>query len=254
MDSIHQLVDNLPQDNITIKVLGALALITPGHWQNVTDFDALVRVVTEEQDPRQIEHIRNRAAEIYRNPQTGYQRTVGLYRAIDKADVAMATAALANKVGEKVNFLSFLERVTPKPDQLQSIDLLLKVAVEIIAFCQLQGLPNPNPLKFVESLQTNYQDAARIRMIALVCLDGLLPLGTDFLVKVHRIFNAADASVITKNPLFLAVNSSLPGNTPQDKVGFLQQSFTAVEGWMQGFVQQTNLTPAAIAGSIGQFI
>lgn len=252
-DSIIQWVETLPADNITVKVLKAIDFITPGQWENVTDFDAMIATVTGESNPRTIARIRDRAQRLSLDPQQPYQRTLTLYKTIDKADGALAAAALANKVGEKISFLGFLNAITPKPDTVQSIDLLLKVAIELIAYCQLNGL-QPNPVQFAQSLGENYQDAALMRMKALVCIDALLPLGTDFLTKIHQVIQGTDTSGITQSPVFLAVNQYLPGNNPQDKVGFLSQSFTAVEGWMSGFVAKTGITPESIAQSLGNFI
>jgi RNA binding activity-knot of a chromodomain/Agenet domain len=166
----------------------------------------------------------------------------------------MATAALANKVGEKIGFLSFLSNITPKADVTQTIDLVLKIAVEIIAFSKLNGLPSPNPQAFATTLSENYKDASLTRMIALVCLDGLLPLGPDFLSKIHTIITGTDVSVVAQNPVFLGVNSFLPGNNPTEKFGFITQAFNAVQGWMNGLVAKTGLTPQSISSHLGSFI
>lgn len=252
-DTLSQLVDGLPADNITVKVLNALDFLSPGEWQNYTSMTDLIQAVTGERNPRMIDRIRDRADDLYLDRKQPYQRVIGLYKTIDKADMTMATAALANKVGEKISFLGFLNNVTPKPDTVQSLDLLLKVVVELIAYCQLSGL-QPNPVQFAQSLSANYQDAAWMRMVALVCIDALLPLGTDFLAKIHGVMQGTEEAGMTQNPVFLAVNQYLPGDNPQDKIGFVNQSFAAVEGWMNGFVTKTGLTPENIVNSLGKFI
>ncbi|MBD2513736.1 hypothetical protein H6G93_01680 [Nostoc sp. FACHB-973] len=252
--SIIQLVDELPTDNITIKVLKALDYVAPGEWNNLVGFDNNIRAITGESDPQVIQKIRDRAVALYQDPQKGYQTAIKLYQTIDKADTAMATAALANKVGEKIGFLSFLSKVTPKADVTQSIDLVLKIAVEIIAFCKLNGIPQPNPQEFANSLTNNYQNASLMRMVALVCLDGILPLGPDFLSKIHSIISGADTSVVAQNPVFLAINNSLPGNNPSDKLGFINQGFNAVQGWMNNLVSKTGITPQSISSHLGNFI
>ncbi|NER51175.1 MAG: hypothetical protein F6J92_31790 [Symploca sp. SIO1A3] len=38
-ESIVELVDNLPTDNLTVKVLNALDFIVPGQWENLVGFD-----------------------------------------------------------------------------------------------------------------------------------------------------------------------------------------------------------------------
>ncbi|MDB9519757.1 Tudor-knot domain-containing protein [Roseofilum reptotaenium CS-1145] len=169
--SIIQLVDELPEDNITVKVLKALDFVAPGEWNNVIGFDLTITHFTGETDPKIIQRIRDRAAALYLDPAQGYQGAVQLYQTIDKADVAMGTAALANKVSEKLSFLSFLGNLTPKAETTQTIDLLLKIVVEVIAFCKLNGIPQPNPQLFANSLAKNYHNAGLIRMVALVCED-----------------------------------------------------------------------------------
>jgi hypothetical protein len=252
--SIIQLVDELPADNITVKVLKALDYVAPGEWNNLVGFDNNIRAITGETDPQIIQKIRDRAVSLYHDPQNGYQAAIKVYQIIDKADTAMATAALANKVGEKIGFLSFLSNVTPKADVTQSIDLALKIAVEIIAFCKLNGIPQPNPQQFANSLANNYQNASLMRMVALVCIDGILPLGPDFLGKIHSVISGVDTGVVAQNPVFLAVNNSLPGNTPSDKLGFINQSFNSVQGWMNGLVAKTGITPQSISSHLGNFI
>ncbi|OUL31688.1 hypothetical protein BV378_01560 [Nostoc sp. RF31YmG] len=253
--SIIQLVDELPNDNITVKVLKALDYVAPGEWNNLVGFDNSIRVITGETDAKIIQKIRDRAVSLYHDPQNGYQTAIKLYQTIDKADTAMATAALANKVGEKIGFLSFLSNITPKADVTQTIDLVLKIAVEIIAFSKLNGIPSPNPQAFATSLAENYKDASLTRMVALVCLDGMLPLGPDFLSKIHNIISGADASsIVAQNPVFLAVNNFLPGNNPSEKFGFITQAFNSVQGWMNSLVAKTGLTPQSISSHLGNFI
>ncbi|MDZ8052786.1 MAG: agenet domain-containing protein [Aulosira sp. ZfuVER01] len=253
--SIIQLVDELPNDNITVKVLKALDYVAPGEWNNMVGFDNSIRAITGETDANVIQKIRDHAVSLYNDPQNGYQTAIKLYQTIDKADTAMATAALANKVGEKIGFLSFLSNITPKADVTQTIDLVLKIAVEIIAFSKLNGIPSPNPQAFATSLAENYKDASLTRMVALVCLDGMLPLGPDFLSKIHSIISGADASsVVAQNPVFLAVNNSLPGNNPGEKFGFITQAFNSVQGWMNNLVAKTGLTPQSISSHLGNFI
>jgi hypothetical protein len=253
--SIIQLVDELPSDNITVKVLKALDYVAPGQWDNLVGFDNSIRSITGETDAKVIQKIRDRAAALYIDPQHGYQAAIKLYQTIDKADTAMATAALANKVGEKIGFLSFLSNITPKADVTQTIDLVLKIAVEIIAFCKLNGIPQPNPQEFANSLANNYQNASLMRMAALVCIDGILPLGPDFLSKIQNMISGADAgNAIAQNPIFQSINNFLPGNSPTDKVGFVSQGFNSVQGWMNNLVAKTGVTPQSIAGGLSSFI
>jgi hypothetical protein len=252
--SIIQLVDELPNDNITVKVLKALDFVAPGQWSNLLGFDNSIRAITGETDGNVIQRIRDRATTLYNDPQQGYQTAIKLYQTIDKADTAMATAALASKMGEKIGFLSFLSNITPKADVTQTIDLVLKIAIEIIAFSKLNGIPQPNPQEFANSLGNYYQDASLMRMVALVCIDGILPLGPDFLGKIQAIMTSTDTNAITQNPLFSTLSNSLPGNNPTDKLGFITQGFNSMQGWMSNLVSKTGVTPQSISSSLGSFI
>ncbi|BAZ36982.1 Tudor [Calothrix sp. NIES-4101] len=252
--SIIQLVDELPNDNITVKVLKALDFVAPGEWNNLQGFDNTIRAITGETDANVIQKIRDRVTALYNDPQQGYQTAIKLYQTIDKADMAMATAALASKVGEKIAFLSFLNNITPKADVTQTIDLVLKIAIEIIAFCKLNGIPQPNPQEFANALGSHYQNESLMRMAALVCIDGILPLGPDFLGKIQSIITGADTSAITQNPLFSTVSSTLPGDNTNDKLSFITQGFNSVQGWMGNLVAKTGVTPQSISSNLGNFI
>ena len=252
--SIVELVDQLPQDNITTKVLNALNYVMPGEWHNIVGFENTITHVTSVFDAKTIKRIRDRCVELYDNPKEGYQGAIQLYQTIDKADSAIATAALANKVGEKIGFLSFLNKITPKADTAQGIDLVLKIVVEILAYCKINGLPKPNPSEFVSALNNNYTDAALMRMVALVCIDGMIPLGPDFLTKIHTIIDSQDSSTITQNPVFSSLNNNLPGENTQAKLGFISQSFNAMQGWMDGLIQKTGITPQSLFKNLGSFL
>ncbi|MGA1475263.1 MAG: Tudor-knot domain-containing protein, partial [Prochlorothrix sp.] len=252
--TIVQLVDELPADNVTVKVLKALDYLAPGEWHNTVGFEATVTALTGEPDAQVLARMREQAEAVYQDPTQGYQAAVRLYQTVDKADVAMATAALANKVGEKISFLSFLNKLTPKADTTQTLDLVLKIAVEVLAYSKLNGLPQANPQSLVTALQTNYTDAAFLRMVALVSFDALLPLGPDFAAKIQDSLRNLDLSGLTQNPVFASIQGDVPGSDPTQKANFLSQSFGAVESWLQGLVQRTGLTPQGVTQGLGNFI
>ncbi len=53
--SIIQLVDELPTDNITVKVLKALNYVAPGEWSNLTGFENNIRSITGVTDAKVIQ-------------------------------------------------------------------------------------------------------------------------------------------------------------------------------------------------------
>lgn len=250
-DSIIELLDKLPSDNITVKVLNALDFVVPGEWENVVGCDNTIAAVTGETDVERVAAIRNKAIELYNNAENGYQRAIWVYNSVDKADAALGAAAMASKVGEKIGFMSFLSRITPKADTTQSVDLCLKIVAELIAYSKLNGLGVLNPGEFVAELRNNYQGSALMRMAALVCVDGLLPLGPDFLQKVQATLEGEGKSAFEGNPVFGAISGMIPGD---DKMGFITNTFGAVQGWMDNLVGSVGLTPEKIFDSIGGFI
>jgi hypothetical protein len=250
-DSIIELLDKLPSENITVKVLNALDFVVPGEWENVVGCDNTIAAVTGETDVERVAAIRNKAIELYNNAENGYQRAIWVYNTVDKADAALGAAAMANKIGEKIGFMSFLSRITPKADTTQSVDLCLKIVAELIAYSKLNGLGVLNPGEFVAELRNNYQGSALMRMAALVCVDGLLPLGPDFLQKVQATLEGEGKSPFEGNPVFGAISGMIPGD---DKFGFITDTFGAVQGWMDNLVGSAGLTPEKIFDSIGGFM
>ena len=90
-----------------------------------------------------------------------------------------------------------------------------------------------------------------MRMAALVSLDGLIPLGPDFLQKVQDTLDGEGESAFAGNAVFGAISDAIPGD---DKFGFITNTFGAVQGWMDNLVGSVGLTPESIFGSIGGFI
>jgi len=251
-EEIVELLDELPADNMTVKVLEALDAVVPGEWENIIGCDNTITAVTGAEDEETIGKIRDRAIELYNDENNGYQTAVSIYRNIDNADNAIAAAAMAEIISEKIPFLSFFGKITPKADTTQSIDLALKIVAELVAYAKLNGIPELNPEAFVAELTENYTGPSKMRMVGLVCLDGLAPLGPDFLQKVQDALDGEDeGGTLENNPIFSAVSGLIPGD---DKLAFVRNAFGAVSGWMDGLVSSTGLTPESVFENIGGFI
>ncbi|NER35733.1 MAG: hypothetical protein F6J93_17365 [Oscillatoria sp. SIO1A7] len=249
-DSIIELLDKLPEDNITVKVLNALDFVVPGEWTNYVGADRTIEAISGQSDADAIMAIRSKAIELYNDEDNGYQQAIWIYNTIDKADAVLGATAMANKVGEKIGLLGFLNKLTPKADTIQSVDLCLKIVAELIAYSKINGI-ELNPADFVSKLADNYQGAALMRMGALVCIDGLLPLGPDFLQKVQETLEGEGESAFESNPVFGAIGKFIPGD---DKFGFIGNTFGAVQGWMGNLVGSVGLTPEKVFDSIGSFV
>ncbi len=250
---IFELVDQLPTDNLTVKALRALDFVIPGEWQNIVGFENTIRAVTGETDQDLIQQIGDRAVYLFNDKSQGYQRALWLYQTVDSASSALGAAALANKVGEKVSFLGFLNKLTPKAEKAQTIDLAVKLVVELVAFCQINGIPGDSIGDFLAALG-DYSGESLMRMAALVCFDGLIPLGPDFIQKVLMSVNSMGASDLEQNQTFKGVSDLIPGGNAAGKLGFITESFDSVKGWMSDFVMSRGLTPEKVVNNLSNFI
>ncbi|MBD2743786.1 hypothetical protein [Coleofasciculus sp. FACHB-1120] len=250
--SISRLVNNLPSSSMTVYMLRSLDYVVPGEWQNFVGFENTIRAVTGVSDRDLIEEIGERAIALYNDPREVYQQTLWLYQTIDRADSAIGAAALANKVGEKISFLNFLNQLTPKPDTVQAIDLSLKLVVELIAFCRLHGIPTS--IEAFRASLGNYHNESIMRMAALVAVDGLIPLGPNFILKAQSILSQVNPSQLEGNTTYQSINSAIPGGTTAGKLGFIGESFASVNGWMSNFVASRGLTQENVLGHLQQFM
>ncbi|MBW4602996.1 MAG: hypothetical protein KME29_26405 [Calothrix sp. FI2-JRJ7] len=250
---IQDLVDKLPTGGLTISMLNALDFAAPGQWQNITGFVNTIQHVTGETDDDVVQQIGERAIYLYNDRSQGYQTAMWLYQTVDGTDKALGAAALANKVGETFSFLGFLDKVTPKPDKAQTIDLSLKLVTELVAFCQINGIPGDSIGDFVAALG-EYSGESSIRMAALVCVDALLPLGPDFIQKVTSSLGAMTPQDLEQNSTFNNIKDTIPGQTSGGKLDFIGQSFDSVKGWMSDLVVSRGLTPQKVLNNLNNFM
>ena len=251
--SIFELVDELPTGGITVKALRALDFAVPGQWQNLTGFTNTIRDVTGETDEALIQQIGERAVYLFNDKSQGYQRALWLYQTVDSASGALGAAAMANKVGQDISFLGFLGNLTPKPEKAQSIDLTVKLVVELVAFCQINGIPGDSIGDFLAALG-DYGGESLMRMAALVCFDGLIPLGPDFILKGLSTIQNMSPKELESNQTFKGVSDLIPGGDSAGKLGFINQSFDSVKGWMSDFVTSRNLTQDNVLDNLSKFV
>ncbi|MGF1541361.1 MAG: hypothetical protein ACFCU5_13070 [Pleurocapsa sp.] len=253
-ESIFQLVDNLPTNNLTVMMLRSLSSIVPGEWENLVGFENTIRQITGETDEELIQQIGDRAVWLYNDKSQGYRRAMWLYQTVDRADRALGTAALANKVGNKIPLVGgLLTRVTPNPDKAQSLDLCIKLVVELVAFCQINGIPGDSIGDFVASL-ADYSGESLMRMAALICVDGLIPLGPDFLLKAQSTLSNTQPQELDSNSTFSGVKELIPGGNTKGQLDFIGNSFDSVKSWMANFVGQRNLTPEKVMNNLQGFL
>lgn len=252
--SIFELVDQLPTNNMTTLTLRSLDFIVPGQWENVVGFTNTIRHVTGETDESYIQQIGERAIQLYNDKSQGYQNAMWLYQTVDRTDQALGAAALANKVGGNIPLIGgFLTRVTPKANKAQTIDLSLKLVVELIAFCQVNGIPGDSIGDFLAALRA-YSSEALMRMVALVCIDGLIPLGPDFIQMALSNLSQTTPSDLESNQSFSSIRSMIPGGNTIGQLNFITHSFDSVKGWMSDLVMSRGLTPEKVVSNMQRFV
>ncbi|MBX2999425.1 MAG: hypothetical protein KF893_12995 [Caldilineaceae bacterium] len=214
---IYEMIDELPTRSLTVRVLKTLDWIVPGQWENVVGFTETIQSVTGETNDAVIQKIGERAVVLYNDKRQGYQRAMSLYRAVDKADrLAIGPLAMLNTAGSHIRWLGFLNRITPKAENLQALDLGLKVVAELSAFCLINGIPGDSIGDFVKSLNA-YSKESLMRMAALIALDGILPLGPNFLEGVSNALNRTKPQEMAENKLYSAIRNYLPGGSESSK-------------------------------------
>ncbi len=89
----------------------------------------------------------------------------------------------------------------------------------------------------------DYGGESLIRMVALICFDGLIPLGPDFILKAQSNLSQSSPSDFQQNPVFKQMEGMIPGGNTAGKLGFIGESFSSISGWMGNFVASKGLTP-----------
>jgi hypothetical protein len=250
---IFELVDELPTGGITVMSLRSLDFAVPGQWQNLVGFNNTIKAVTGETDEALIQQIGERAVQLFNDKSQGYQNALWLYQTVDSASGALGAAAMANKVGQDISFLGFLQNLTPKPEKAQSIDLCVKLVVELVAFCQINGIPGDSIGDFLAALG-DYGGESLMRMAALVCFDGLVPLGPDFVLKGLSTLSTMSPNDLDHNTTFKGVKSLIPGGDSAGQLSFISSSMDSVKGWMTDFVSSRGLTPEQVVDNLTKFV
>lgn len=250
---IFEAVDQLPTGGLTVMALNSLDFVIPGQWQNIVGFDNTIIAVTGTDDQEYIQTIGERAVALYNDKSQGYQTAMWLYNTVDAGSSALGAAAMANKVGGSIPLLGFLGNITPKAETAQTIDLSVKLVAEIVAFCQINGIPGDSVGDFLAAL-ADYGGESLMRMAALVCFDGLVPLGPDFLTMVMDKLTGMGPAELEGNKTFQGIKDQIPGGDSAGQLGFIGQSFDSVRGWMSDFVTSRGVTPEDVVGNLRNFI
>lgn len=248
--TINQELARLPKRSLTTLTLSALDFVVPGDYRNVTDLETMVKDVTGDVRIGRLQAIANHVDQLYLE-NAGARRAIFFYQLADSTDKAAAAATLASKVGERFGALALLNKITPKADTTQTLDLCLKLACEALAHLSLRGLSRDGLSQWAEDLNRGeqYGNEAALRLAALVGIDGLLPLGPDFLAKVGATLSGGSLSW-GDNPLFRKLAEHLPGAGTDEKAGFVSSILHKATGPLSAFIEKTGLTREKVVDSI----
>lgn len=250
---IYQVLDQLPEKSFTTRVLHTLDWVVPGKWTNLVGFENTIKAISGETDQKIIQKIGERAIALFNDKTQGYQRALWLYQTVDSVQGLAGWAEMAHKIGENVNLLSFLTKITPKVETAAAVDLGVKLVVELVAFCQLNGLPGDSVADFVKSL-SDYRDEGLMRMAAVICLDGFLPLGPGFLEKGLGLLQKTGSGELEKNQRYQQVRSMLPGKDTAEQLDLMHRGLGAVTDWVHKFISARDISLEKIVGSLQGFL
>jgi hypothetical protein len=241
MSTVLERLDHLPRRNLTVLALKGIGSLVPGGWQNLTSADALIAEVMGTDDPQLISQVRQRADTLSRARHEGYGRALSLYDAVNRSQKAAGGLRVLANIGGALPLVKNLTNLTPTSDSLQAVDLSLKVAAEMLAFTQVNGLPGDSFADFAAALN-EYGGEARVRMAALVCFDALLPLGDQALERLDGLLGSVGRGELKELPAYGAMASLIPGRGDEAHLNFLRQGVSHWLGWAGGFVQGLGLT------------
>jgi hypothetical protein len=244
-EQVHELLQALPETSLTTRLLGALDYLVPGEWQNITNFEAMIKHVTGEEDQELIQKVGERAILLYRDSSQGYQRAVQVFQLVDNAQGVAGFAALANKV-------SFLEGITPKSDTTQAIDSGVKFVAELTTFCLVNGIPGDSIGDFAKSLlQAGKED--KMRLAAWIALDGMIPLGPDFLTKILDGIGGLTTGQLEAHGRFARIAQYLPGGIDEKKK-LLEGALDSSQSQVSEFVREKGLTQESLLDKIRGYV
>ena len=93
-----------------------------------------------------------------------------------------------------------------------------------------------------------------MRIGAWIVVDGLLPLGPNFMVKISDTIREAADSTLAKNKVFDSVSKHIPGDGVEEKRGFILQALAATSAWIGEFVAERGLTRELIIEKISTVV
>jgi hypothetical protein len=137
--------------------------------------------------------------------------------------------------------------------QAQGIDFSVKLVTELLAYTSINGIPGDSVGDFVKGL-VNYKDEALMRMIALMTVDGLVPLGPDHISKALGFLQQGGTGVLEESDSYQRIKSAIPGGSTVEQFWLISKTVGSVADWMNSFTKRHDLSAEKVLGSLKQFI
>lgn len=239
--TVLERLEALPHRNLTVLALRGIGSVVPRGWHNQTSAEALIIDVLGSDDPALVRQVRERADVLSRARHEGYGRALSLYDAVNRSQKATGGLRLLANIGGALPLVKRVADLTPASETLQAVDLSLKVAAEMLAFTQVNGLPGDSFADFAAALR-EYGGEARVRMAALVCFDALLPLGDRALQQLDGLLGRVGSRELRQSPTYGAMAGLLPGRGDGAHLGFLRQATGTWQNWAGDFVSELGLS------------
>jgi hypothetical protein len=250
---IYKAVEELPTSGLTVRTLQMLDFVVPGQWKNLTSFEQIIKDETGETDEEYIQQIGERAIELYNDTTQNYQKAMKVFRLVDDIDKVAGAAALASQAAERFSFLSFLDKITPKDEKTQALDAALKLIAEVSCFCLINGIPGDSVADFVKAV-ANYEKEDAMRFAAWVTIDGVLPLGPNFMDLIADKLQQTNEQELSSNSFFSKISGYLPGGSLLDKKNFIIETIVKLKATVSNFIASKGITQDAIAGKLKGFV
>ncbi|MCO4771922.1 MAG: hypothetical protein KDA24_17960 [Deltaproteobacteria bacterium] len=248
----------LPDDGMTVSALRTLDRVIPGEWENITDFSVFVKDFAETENPEVIRQVTFRASELEGNPR--YARALKVFTMLDTMDQVAAGATVASAVGGLlggIKGLGFLKEVTPKPETTQCVDAGLKLIAEVVGFGLLNGMPTTEKgglTRFAGALE-DYGRYDLMRIAAWVTIDGVVPLGADFLQKVLDTWTDPKVTgALTNNSVFGSLADQIPGGSTDAKRGFITDAIGTTGDWVARFIDEKGITQGGMMDQLNSVL
>jgi len=251
-EPLHLLVEKLPQSSLTTRLLDALDWVVPGEWRNITVFEDMIKDVTGEDDASLIQQIGERAMALYNDPEQGYQRAVDVYQGVDHVSTASGLLSAFSMVADKVDIFESVRDVTPKPDTVQAVDAGVKLAAELVGFTLTNGIPGDSLGDFANAVLA-YGKEERMRLVAWLAFDCIIPLGPDFLAKVMDAVKSTDPDSIQNHKVFRFIADHLPGDLGQKKA-LIEQNVEMAGSKLNAFATDRGMTREGLLEKVRHYV